>query len=117
MIRKILSVIVGYAIFVITSLLLFNISGQKPHSEASVVFMVFTFFYGAVFSFVSGIITNIIAKSNDLKANLVLLVIIAGFAIFSIFKSEGSHWTQLLAIFIFAPASYLGGMYYSEKKN
>jgi hypothetical protein len=33
----------------------------------------------------------------------------AGFATFSLLKSDGSSWTQLLAIIVFAPVSVLGG--------
>jgi hypothetical protein len=45
----------------------------------------------------------------------VLLFIIAGFATFSFLKANGSHWTQLLAIFIFAPISVLGGWFYKKR--
>lgn len=108
MIRQILAVIAGYAIFVITSLLLFQISGVKPHSEASGLFMVLTFVCGVVFSFLSGLVTQFISRSRNLKINYILCVIIAGFATFSLFKSSGSSWTQLLAIFVFAPVSVFG---------
>jgi hypothetical protein len=109
MIRSILGVTTGYMIFVITSILLFRISGVKPHSEASVTFMLLTFVYGAVFSFLSGFVTQTIARTKNLKVNYILFVIMAGFATFSLFKSSGSSWTQLLAIFVFAPVSILGG--------
>ena len=115
MIKQILGVIAGYAIFVISSVLLFRLSGVKPHTEASVAFMFFTFVYGTVFSFLSGLVTQIIAKTKNLKVNYILFVIMAGFATFSLFKSDGSSWTQLLAIFVFAPISILGGMFIIKK--
>jgi hypothetical protein len=115
MIKQFLGVIIGYAIFVITSVLLFRISGVKPHSEASVAFMLLTLVYGAVFSFLSGFVTQTIAKTKDLKVNYILFVIMAGFATFSLFKSSGSSWTQLLAIFLFAPVSILGGFFRIKK--
>ncbi|HEU4789142.1 MAG TPA: hypothetical protein VFS71_05615 [Flavobacterium sp.] len=115
MIKQILGVIAGYAIFVISSVLLFRLSGVKPHSEASIAFMFLTFVYGTVFSFLSGLVTQSIAKTKNLKVNYILFVIMAGFATFSLFKSGGSSWTQLLAIFIFAPISILGG-FFSIKK-
>ncbi len=117
MTRKILSIIVGYAIFVITSLALFKISGQAPHSDPANSFIILTTIYGAVFSFVAGLITQLIAKTPDLKINYLLAFIIAGFATFSFFKSEGNHWTQLLAIFIFAPISILGGLFYNKRQK
>ncbi len=112
MIRKILGIIVGYAIFVISSLALFRVSGQAPHADAATNFMILTAVYGATFSVISGFVAQFIAKTKDLKLNFILAIIIAGFATFSFFKATGSHWTQLLAIFIFAPASILGGLFY-----
>ena len=111
-----MSIIAGYAIFVTTSLALFKISKQDPHSNPSTYFVIVTTIYGAVFSFVAGFITQLIAKAK-LKLNYTLAVIIAGFATFSFLKSEGNHWTQLLAIFIFAPMSILGGIFYINRRN
>ncbi|MCB0495858.1 MAG: hypothetical protein KDC79_06960 [Cyclobacteriaceae bacterium] len=110
MIRKILSIISGYAIFVLTSIALFRISGQNPHADPTIWFAVFTLIYGVFSSFIAGFLTRLIAKTTDLKINYVLALIIAGFATFSLFKTEGNHWTQLLAIFILAPASIFGGL-------
>ncbi|MEO6231279.1 MAG: hypothetical protein ABJB11_20070 [Ferruginibacter sp.] len=117
MIRKILGVIAGYAIFVVSSLLLFKLSGQKPHAEATVIFQLLTVLYGAIFSFISGLVLQLIAKTKNLSLNYVLAFIIAGFAIFSLIKSSGSHWTQLMAIFIFAPVSVLGGYFFNRRFN
>lgn len=116
MIRQTLAIIAGYAIFVISSVLLFRISGVKPHSDASGLFMLLTFIYGAVFSFLSGLITQLISRARNLKVNYILFAIMAGFATFSLFKSSGSSWTQLLAIFVFAPVSVFGGLFWIKKK-
>jgi RsiW-degrading membrane proteinase PrsW (M82 family) len=115
MIRNILSVIVGYAIFVITSLLLFRISGQKPHADTSTFFIVGTMIYGAVFSFIAGLVTQYLSRSSSIKINYVLAIIIAGFSMFSLLKTSGNHWSQLLAVFVFAPVSILGGLFYKIK--
>jgi hypothetical protein len=117
MIRQILGVVIGYAIFVISSVLLFKFSKVNPHEEASKLFMVMTFVYGTVFSFISGLITQLIAKTKNLKINYLLFIIMAGFAAFSLFKSGGSFWTQLLAIFVFAPVSVLGGLFWIKKSK
>jgi len=110
-IRRILSVIIGYAIFVASSLLLFKASDQKPHSEASNLFIVFTAIYGTLFSIIAGYVTRQISKTKKPGVNYLLAFIIAGFAAFSLFKSDGNHWTQILAIALFAPVSILGGMF------
>ena len=116
MIRKILSIIAGYAIFVATSLALFKFSRQDPHSNPSTYFIIVTIIYGAVVSFVAGFVTQLIAKAN-LKLNYILAFIIAGFATFSLLKSEGNHWTQILSIFIFAPMSIFGGIFNIKRRK
>jgi len=116
-IRQISGVIVGYAIFVISSIFLFRFSEVNPHAEASKLFMVCTFVYGTVFSFISGLVAQLIAKTKNLKVNYVLFVIMTGFATFSLFKSGGSSWTQLLAIFVFAPVSVLGGLFWIKRSR
>ena len=113
--RNILSIIVGYVIFVITALALFKFSGVKPHADPTTVFVILTAIYGVITSFIAGLVTQIIAQTKTLKINYILAFIIAGFATFSLFKSDGNHWTQLIAIFIFAPASILGGLIYIKR--
>ena len=117
MIRNILSVLAGYIIFVITSLALFKLSGQDPHADPTTIFVILTIIYGAAFSSVSGFITQLIAKTKNITLNYVLCFIMAGFATFSLFKTTGNHWTQLLAIFLFAPISILGGLFYIKRNN
>jgi len=117
MIRQIFSVVIGYAIFVISSILLFRFLGVNPHSEVSQLFMVLTFVYGTVVSFISGLVTQLISKTRNLKINYVLFILMAGFAAFSLFKSNGSSWTQLLAIFVFAPVSVLGGLFWIKRSK
>jgi uncharacterized membrane protein len=117
MIRKILAVIAGYAIFVMTSLALFKLSGQNPHGQTTKEFQILTAIYGATFSFLSGLVLQLIAKTTTLTLNYILAFVIAGFATFSLTKADGSNWTQLLAIFIFAPVSILGGLFYIKRNK
>ena len=117
MARQILSILAGYVIFVITSLALFKTTGQNPHLFATTGFIILTSVYGAVFSLLGGFITQLIAKSKTLTLNYILAFIIAAFATFSFIKSDGSHWTQILAIFFFAPVSILGGLFYLRRYN
>jgi hypothetical protein len=117
MIRKILGVIAGYAIFVVTSLAYFKLTGHAPHADPTLLFVILTAIYGALSAFIAGLVTQLISRTKDLKINYVLALIIAGFATFSFFKSSGNHWTQILAIFIFAPASILGGLFYIKRYN
>ncbi|MEN9685029.1 MAG: hypothetical protein RLZZ28_815 [Bacteroidota bacterium] len=113
MLRKILGLFAAYAIFVISSLALFKFSGQDPHAQAATGFQILSAVYGAFFSFLSGYVLQLIARVK--KLSYLLAFIIGGFAAFSFFQSAGSHWTQLLAIFIFAPVAILGGNFYHRQ--
>lgn len=117
MIRKILGVIAGYGIFVVSSLVFFNVSGQNPHAEATFEFQILTAVYGAVFSILGGYVLQLIARTKKLTTNYVLAIVIAAFATFSLIKADGSHWTQFVAIAIFAPVSVLGGFFYIVRKK
>ena len=108
-VRNIAAVVIGYLIFAVSALLLFKVAGIDPHAEANAGTMLSVVVFGAIFSLVAGFAAKVIAGSRSLGANVVLAVLIFGFAAFSSFRSEGSHYTQFAAMFIFAPLSLLGG--------
>jgi nitrate/nitrite transporter NarK len=116
MIRNILAVIVGYLIFAVSAVLLFQLSGQAPHGETSITFAIFVILYGAVFATVGGFVAQIIGKSKTLIINYILALIMAAFAAFSLFATTGNHYTQIAAIFLFAPLSIFGGYLFLKKK-
>ena len=115
-IRNILAVISGYATFVLSAILLFQLSGIEPHADPSIAVAALTIVYGLIFSFIGGLLTPLIAKTQVLTTNYVLAGIMAGFAAFSLFKSTGNHYSQIAAIFLFTPASILGGLTYLKKR-
>ena len=108
-VRNVLSVIVGYLIFAVSAVLLFNLSGIDPHADASIGTITLVVVFGSVFAFIGGYLTKLIAAISTLVANYVLAILMAGFAAFSFFKSPGTHYTQIAAIFLFAPMSLVGG--------
>jgi len=116
MIRKILSVLVGYIIFAASALAFFYIFDIEAHSATSTTVMFQTATNGIIFSALAGCITQLIAKTDNLKINYILALLIAAFATFSYFKASGEHWTQLMAIFIFAPVSIAGGWVLVRRK-
>jgi hypothetical protein len=66
MLRSILAVFVGYAIFAGSGVALFQLSGQDPHGEASTPFMVGAVVYGIVFALLGGYISGWIASRRPL---------------------------------------------------
>ncbi len=117
MIRNILAVLAGYAIFVAGSVALFKVSGHDPHAVPTLTAVLVIGLFGAVISFIAGWVAHLIGKAGGLRINYSLALVMAGFALFSFFKSEGSHWTQLLAIFVLAPASILGGRFQRKRSG
>ena len=109
-VRNIAAVIVGYLIFAVSAVLLFNVSGIDPHAETGLTTKFGVVVFGCVFSFIGGYFAKLIAAANALTVNIVLAILMAAFATFSFFKSPGEHYTQIAAIFLFAPASLLGGI-------
>ena len=107
--RNIAAVIVGYLVFAVSALLLFKLAGIDPHAETGTRIVLLVVVFGAVFSFVAGIVTKAVASSSSLVVNFVLAVLIFAFAAFSALQSSGNHYTQIAAMFVFAPVSILGG--------
>ena len=109
MIRKISSVIASYAIFALSSVLLFNLTGHHPHQDAPAAFKIATVIYGVFFSALAGFVLPLMAGEKKPALNFILALVIFLLAAISLITSKGSHWTQLFAMLIFAPASILGG--------
>jgi hypothetical protein len=114
-VRNVLAVIAGYAVFVISTVLLFQLTGIDPHADPSIGIIALTIIYGVVFSFLGGLLAQLISGAGRLTINYVLAVIMAGFAVFSLFKASGNHYSQWAAIFLFAPASLFGGKAWLKK--
>ena len=115
MVRKILSVIAGYLVFAVSSALLFILSGKPPHEAAPLRFKLITLIYGLFFAVLAGLVVQLIARQQNLFLNYILALVIFLLAMISLLTSGGNHWTQLMAMFIFAPVSIAGG-YFKIKK-
>lgn len=109
-VRNIAAVIVGYLIFAISAVLLFNLSGIDPHAETGLMTKFGVVVFGCVFAFLGGYVAKFIAATDSLTVNIVLAVLMAAFAAISFINTPGEHYTQISAIFLFAPASLIGGI-------
>lgn len=113
MARKIIGVIVGYLIFAVSAVLLFQIAGRDPHTPAPISFMFVSFVYGAAFAALGGYVASTIAQSGNLTQAVALAIVIALGATISILSQsgKGAIWSQLGAIFIMAPSALIGGRF------
>ena len=110
MIRKIIAVIAGYTVFALSAGLWFRLMGQKPHADAPLWFKWATLAYGLCFAFLAGIVLRLIARPKTLTLNWIMAGLIFLLAGLSLALSGGSHWTQLMTMGLFAPASLLAGL-------
>ncbi len=107
--RNVIGVVIGYLIFAVSAVLFFSLGGIDPHAAVGFGTQAAVIVFGAVFAFAGGYVAKLIVAPRSMFPNLVLAFIMAGFASFSFFRSPGEHYTQLAAIFLFAPLSLLGG--------
>ena len=114
--RSIAAVIVGYAIFAVSAVVLFKVAGIDPHADTGFGTEIGIIVFGCVFAFVGGYVAKLIAATNRSSANIVLALLMATFATFSAVKSPGEHYTKIAAIFLFAPASLIGSIARRSKK-
>ncbi len=117
MVRKTIAVLAGYLVFAVSAFAYFQLAGVDPHASPTLLFAVVTSVYGLLFSFVGGCVLQLIAKTENLKPNLVLAFVIAGFAFFSLIMTHGNHWTQIVSILVYAPISVLGGGYSIKRRK
>jgi hypothetical protein len=108
MLRKIFAVITGYLIFAVSAGVWFPLMGHKPHAAAPIAFMLETLAFGLFFSLLAGWVTAAIGRSFLL--NYILAAVMFLGAALSFLFSGGSHWTQLMTVLLFAPASLAGSL-------
>jgi hypothetical protein len=110
-VRSIAAVIVGYGVFASSAGALFYLSGQDPHGEATVPFMMGAVIYGAGFALLGGYVSGWIASRAPFTHGLIVAGMLAVGAVISLIAAvgKGSVWSQLAALTAMAPAAALGG--------
>jgi hypothetical protein len=111
LLRSILAVIVGYAVFAASGVILFQLTGQAPHRDASLPFMFGAVAYGVSFAMLGGYISGWIAARRPATHAAVVAAILALGATVSLIATmgKGAIWSQVSAISLMAPAAAAGG--------
>lgn len=109
--RSLMAIVLGYAVFAVSAVALFTISGYDPHSPASLSFVLLALLYGACFGVAAGFIAAWVARKAYLMHAFAVGCMIALGATVSLIArpGEGALWTQLSAILLYAPLTLLGG--------
>jgi FtsH-binding integral membrane protein len=87
---SVLAVIAGYAIFAVSAVVLFSLSGRDPHQTAGAGFMAFSILYGACFALLGGFVAARIARGAPVRHALAVAVLIAAGATVSLLARPGA---------------------------
>jgi hypothetical protein len=114
--RSIIAVFVGYIIFAGSAVLLFQVSGHRPHAAAPLSFKAGTVVYGMFFAAAGGWVTAWIAARRPIKHGVLLACVIAAGAIVSLlFSNAAATWSQWSALLLMAPVA-IGGSYWRSRQ-
>jgi hypothetical protein len=114
--RSIIAILFGYVVFAGSAVLLFQISGHRPHAEASLSFKAAAVVYGMFFAAVAGWLTAWIAARRPFEHGVFLACVIAKGAFISLlFANAAATWSQWSAIFLMAPMA-IGGSYWRSRQ-
>jgi uncharacterized membrane protein YqhA len=110
--RTAIAVIVGYVIFAISAVALFQLTHRAPHAPTSMEFATVATAYGMAFAAIGGVVSQRLARRADLLAPVCLALIIALGATVSLVATwrEAAHWSQWTAMILMAPSSVGGGL-------
>jgi hypothetical protein len=109
--RSVVAVLVGYAVFAASAFAVFRLSGHAPHAPASVPFMLLATALGVVFATLGGYAAGWLAGRRPLAHAVAMAMLLAAGAIASLVSTvgHGAVWTQVTALALMAPSAVLGG--------
>lgn len=115
--RSVLAVILGYAVFAASAVVLFHATGLDPHAPQKVGFIAFAVVYGVVFAGLGGLLAARIAPSKGvLHAAFVALVIALGAAVSLVASpGAGATWSQWTALVLMAPSAWIAAMVFARR--
>lgn len=110
--KSIAAVIAGYAIFVISAVALFQLSGYDPHSDQPLWFRVAAGTYGMVFAGLGGRAAARIAPARPALHTGITALLIVGGASASLLTSPvtDATWSMWQAILLMAPCCWAAGL-------
>jgi len=109
--RSLLAVLVGYLVFGISAVALFQLAHVDPHQVPGVGFMIGSTLYGVFFAIAAGYTAARMGRHKEMLHSGAVAGIIALLALVSILAQPGlpSYWSQITAIVFIAPTALVGG--------
>jgi len=117
--RTFLAIVLGYLVFAISAVALFQIARVDPHVQPGAGFMIGSTLYGVCFAAAGGYIASRVAAKKELLNACAVAGVIAVLAAVSIVAQPGipSHWSQIAAIVLMAPSAVFGCWLRIRKKK
>jgi hypothetical protein len=111
LLRSILGVVAGYAVFALCTFGLFVLTGRDPHDVQSVGFTVLSIVFGMIAAAAGGYVAAAIASGAPRAHAGIVAALIALGATASLISQPGTtaRWSQLSALLLMAPAAFVGG--------
>ena len=110
MLRSVLAVLCGYALFALAAVLMFRLSGHGAHDSATLLFTIVSTVVGVAAAFGAGASAGRLAPSRPVTHAAVVAAIIATGATMSLLAAPSSGtWSQLAALCLMTPAAVAGG--------
>jgi len=111
LIRSVVAVIVGYAVFAALSYAIFRFTGHDPHEAASPLFKMASIAAGVFFAFLGGWVAGWIGRRHTLRHGVGVALLIAVGAGMSLAATlgHGGIWSQVSALTLMVPSAVLGG--------
>jgi hypothetical protein len=103
--------LIGYLISCVSSVLFFTLGNIPPHKLASTSIMWTTAIYGIVFAAIGAAVGASFSRRHALGIGAAIALTIGAVGLWSWYATpDHSHWTQLIAIFLMAPAAQFGSL-------
>ncbi len=112
LVRSILAVFLGYLLFALSAVALFQLSGRDPHAVQPLWFETVAVLYGMLFSALGGLLAARMAPSRGtLHAGIVTGIVALGATVSLLAgPGPGATWSQWCALTLMAPCAYLGAI-------
>jgi hypothetical protein len=111
-----LAVLIGFAVFGVSSRLLFTLSGRDPHQPADFPFMLFGTFFGAFFALAAGYVVSWVAGQKPfVHAGAIALLMAFGAVVSLLMAGAASRWTMISTLVVSVPMVFIGAWGYARR--
>lgn len=109
--KSLLAILIGYLVFGVSAVLLFQVAGVDPHKQPGLGFEIGSTIYGVFFALLAGYAAAHIAGKAEIQHSIGVACILAFLAGISMLAQPGldSYWSQEGALILMAPSAVLGG--------